>query len=305
MLQHLARNILHLDGQAGAELVFLRKSRTFKIPPRFRPTLISPSVMPSDPCLQAGTGPINLEETSMLRKRVFVLAFVTMLVCFAALPAAQAVTKVGRYAYALENGRIAAYAFDPTSGRLRIIQSVAATAGGVTVASATVHPSNKFLYVPTGSNSIAGFRIGTTGLLTPLSGSPFPSAFPMQIILFTASGKFAYTDGFPNSDVETFSVNTTTGALTSLGTVVSGRDTSDEAIMPKGNFIYIPNNGDSTVSGFAVNPTTGALTAVPESPFAAVPVVPPSGFTPAENSYTARTLTARSRPTQSTLPLAA
>ena len=169
----------------------------------------------------------------MLRKRVFVLAFVTMLVCFAALPPAQAVTKVGRYAYALENGRIAAYAFDPTSGQLRIIQSVAATAW-CHFTSATVHPSNKFLYVSTGSNSIAGFQIGTTGLLTPLSGSPFPSAFQCRIILFTASGKFALHGGFPNSDVETFSVNTTTGALTSLGTVVSGRERPIWRSWPRG-----------------------------------------------------------------------
>jgi 6-phosphogluconolactonase len=63
-------------------------------------------------------------------------------------------------------------------------------------------------------------------------------------------------------------VNTTTGALTSLGVVNLGSKTSDLAIMPKGNFIYAANNGSSTISGFSVNPTTGALTSVPGSPFA-------------------------------------
>jgi 6-phosphogluconolactonase len=203
----------------------------------------------------------------MLGKRVFVLAFVTTLVCFAALPPAQAVTKVGRYAYALENGRIAAYALDPTSGQLRIIQSVAVSSYN----SLTVHPSNKFVYVSTGSNSIAGYKIGTTGLLTPLAGSPFPTASTWQEIYFTPTGKFGYMQSYVSSNGEIFSVNTTTGALTSLGTVDLGSGTSDLAITAKGNFIYAANYGGSAISGFAINPTTGALTAVPGSPFSAGP----------------------------------
>jgi 6-phosphogluconolactonase len=203
----------------------------------------------------------------MLKKRFFVLACLMAIVCFAAPRAAHAAAKVGRYAVALENGRVATYAFDPTTGQLRIVQSVAAS----TYSSVTVHPNNKFVYVPTGSNSIAGFEIGSTGLLTPLYGSPFPTSFASQEIFFTPTGKFGYTQGYPSSDGEIFSVNTTTGALTSIGTVVWGSETPDLAIMPKGNFIYAANNGSNTISGFAINATTGALTAVPGSPFAAGP----------------------------------
>lgn len=196
----------------------------------------------------------------------------TALISFAALPAAQAVTKVGRFAVAVEKGKVATYTFDPTTGKLRIIQSLAASTGrGASYGSGTIHPNNKFLYVPTGSNSIAGFEIGTTGLLTPLSGSPFPTAYnTTAVIYFTPSGKFGYTENYPNN-VEMFSVNTTTGTLASLGTVTLGSDTTDLAIMPKGNFLYAANYGSSTIAGFAINPTTGALTAVPGSPFAAGP----------------------------------
>jgi len=202
----------------------------------------------------------------MLVKRSLILACLTALICFA-LPAAHAVTKVGRYAYALENGRIAAYALDPTTGQLRVIQSVAVSSYSLL----TVHPSNKFVYVTTGSNSIAGFRIGTSGLLTPLAGSPFTTAFAWQGIYFTPTGKFGYTQSYFTSDGEIFSVNTTTGALTSLGPVTLGSATTDLAITAKGNFIYAANYGSSTISGFAINPTTGALTAVPGSPFSAGP----------------------------------
>ena len=203
----------------------------------------------------------------MLRRRFIVLACLTTLICFALLPAAQAVTKVGRYAVVLENERIATYAFDPTTGKLRIIQSVAASSYSLL----TVHPTNKFVYVTTGSNSIAGYRIGTTGLLTALPGSPFPTAFTWQGIFFTPTGKFGYTQSYQNSNGEIFSVNTTTGALTSLGPVALGSGTSDLAITAKGNFIYAANAGSSTISGFAINPTTGALTAVPGSPLSAGP----------------------------------
>jgi 6-phosphogluconolactonase (cycloisomerase 2 family) len=210
---------------------------------------------------------MKMEKTSMPRIRLIALGCLISLVSFAALPAAQAVTKVGRYAYALENGTIAAYAFDPTTGQLRIIQSVAVSSYSLL----TVHPSNKFVYVTTGSNSIAGFKIGTAGLLTPLPGSPFPTASTWQGIFFTPTGKFGYTQSYANSSGEIFSVNTTTGALTSLGTVVLGSGAGDLAITAKGNFIYAANNEGSTISGFAINPTTGALTAVPGSPFAAGP----------------------------------
>jgi 6-phosphogluconolactonase (cycloisomerase 2 family) len=208
----------------------------------------------------------------MLAKKSLIFVCLLALISIAPLPAAHAVTKVGRYAYAIENGKIAAYAFDPTSGRLRVIQSVAASTNNTNTGGAvTVHPSNKFVYVPTGSNSIAGFKIGSTGLLTTLSGSPFPTAYnTTAVIYFTPTGKFGYTENWPNN-VEMFSVNTTTGALTSLGTVSLGSETSDLAITAKGNFIYAANNGNSTISGFAINPTTGALTAVPGSPFAAGP----------------------------------
>ncbi len=203
----------------------------------------------------------------MLRRSIFALAYLMTLMLFAEVLPAHAVTKVGRYAVALENGRLSTYAFDPTTGQLRIIQSVAANAYSLL----TIHPNSKFVYVPTGSNSIAGFAIGATGLLTPLSGSPFPTAGVWQGIFFTPTGKFGYTQSYASSVGEIFSVNTTTGALTSLGTVALGSGASDLAITAKGNFIYAANNNGSTISGFAINPTTGALTAVPGSPFAAGP----------------------------------
>jgi 6-phosphogluconolactonase (cycloisomerase 2 family) len=211
--------------------------------------------------------PKQIWRISMTRRSSLIFACWMMAISLAAMPAAHAAAKVGRFAVTIENGRIATYAFDPATGQLRVIQSLAASTDSLV----TIHPNNKFVYVPTGSNSIAGFAIGTTGLLTALSGSPFPTSFPAQGIYFTPSGKFGYTQGYPSGNGDIFSVNTTTGALTSIGSVVWGSETPDLAITAKGNFIYAANNGNSTISGFAINPTTGALTPVPGSPFPAGP----------------------------------
>lgn len=201
-----------------------------------------------------------------LPRKVAVLWILTV-ICFATLPSAHAVTRVGRYAYTAEGGDIVAYAMNPTTGQLRIVQVLQVPSDGIVV----VHPSNKFLYVMTGSSSIAGFKIGTNGLLTAITGSPFATTDVGAYLTFTPNGKFGYAENYPGSDLESFSVNTTSGVLTSTGTVVSGTRVSDVAITPKGNFLYSANNGDSTISGFAINATTGALTPVPGSPFAAGP----------------------------------
>jgi 6-phosphogluconolactonase len=212
----------------------------------------------------------------MARKRTFLLACALVLT-LAGVSNLHATTKVGRYVYVAESGQIAVYALNPATGQFKAIQAVGqSTFGGI-----TVHPSDKFLYVSTGSTSIAGYKIGTNGLLTQIAGSPFPTTYASGWIVFTPSGKFAWTENYPNN-AEAFSVDTTTGVLTSLGPVALGSGTSDVEITPKGNFLYAANNGDSTISGFAINATTGALTAVPGSPFAGGPgcassLIHPSG----------------------------
>jgi 6-phosphogluconolactonase (cycloisomerase 2 family) len=185
---------------------------------------------------------------------------------------------VARYAYALEYsaytpGLVVAYAINPTVGSLRALETVQLPSNNYGI---VVHPSNKFLYIPDGSQILA-YQIGTNGLLQPVSGSPFnlPGGSAMK---FSPDGKFAYT----NTGVE-YSVNVTTGTLTELGTATVGNLPFDVALAPSGKFLYIPNFNDNTISGFTVSKTTGALTAIAGSPFAAgdtgptADVVSPSG----------------------------
>ncbi len=173
-----------------------------------------------------------------------------------------AAANTARYAYALEysahtSGMVVAYAMNPTTGVLRALESVQLPSTNYGI---TVHPSNKFLYIPNGSEILA-YTIGTNGMLQTVTGSPFnlPGGSTLK---FLPNGNFGYTNG----GVE-YSVNTTTGALTQLGTATVGNIPYDAALSPSGGFLYILNYGDGTISAFTVNQTTGALTAVAGSPF--------------------------------------
>lgn len=173
-------------------------------------------------------------------------------------------TTFARYAYELEfsahtNGMVVAYSMNPSTGGLRALETVQIPSTNYGI---TVHPSNKFLYIPDAA-SILAYSIGSNGFLAPVTGSPF--ALPGGSALkFIPSGAFGYT----NMGAE-FSVNTTTGALTQIGSATVGRSPFDVALSPSGGFLYIPNFQDATISAFTVNQTTGALTPVTGSPFAA------------------------------------
>jgi len=198
------------------------------------------------------------------QKRVL-LACLTALFCSSLLPAAHATTKVSKYAYLSSNGQIAAYTVNPDGG-VRSIQALADAQSG----SPVVSPDNKFVYTLSGVNgspSIAGYKIGTNGTLTQLAGSPFASTGAIWLA-FTPNSKFAYGVDYTGSDnVEEFSVNTSTGALTSIGTIYTGADACDIEVNSKGTFAYVSNCGGSTISVFKINTTSGALTAVAGSPF--------------------------------------
>ncbi|MGD0413756.1 MAG: beta-propeller fold lactonase family protein [Terriglobales bacterium] len=201
----------------------------------------------------------------MSPKKVPVLAC-TLAVMLAAVSNLHAASKVGKYAYVPENGQLVAYATDPSTGRLRVIQAVGNTDYG---AGAIMHPSNKFVYVPTAGSAAAaplyGFKIGSNGTLTSLPG--FPISVSASWVTFTPNGKFAYMlDPFVNS-VGEYSVDTTTGALTSTGSAATGNGPNLMAITSKGTFAYVTNEFDNTVSAFSINSSTGALTPIAGSPF--------------------------------------
>jgi 6-phosphogluconolactonase (cycloisomerase 2 family) len=114
------------------------------------------------------------------------------------------------------------------------------------------------------------------GALTEVSGSPFSTGITPaagigvgQLAIHPA-GQFLYlgTRGNPNPGIEAFTVNRTTGALTSTGSFGNFGTTGvfGLRVHPSGKFVYA-GDANGHILGFAVDSTTGALTPLSGSPF--------------------------------------
>src|SRR5580704_6673009 len=205
-------------------------------------------------------------------------------------PQAIAVDPAGKFAYLASGGcgggtggYLSMYTIDPTTGAL--------TSAGPPVPSndeftdsVTVGPSGKFVYVASPGDvwviddgSIVTFAINpTTGALTSTAGgingtgaNGAPGFF--NSMAFDPSGKFAYSaDGgaFPPtsfgglSSVSMYTIDSTTGAMTSTGMIAAGAGPDSVAVDPAGKFAYVTNFNSSDVSMYTINATTGALASI-------------------------------------------
>ena len=83
-------------------------------------------------------------------------------------------------------------------------------------------------------------------------------------------GRFAYAADRGDNTISAYSIDSTTGALTAVGTPVpTGMSPYAIAARPDGEYVYVVNETSNNISVYAVNATSGALSAVPGSPFAA------------------------------------
>ncbi len=190
------------------------------------------------------------------------------------IPQSVAVHPTGKFVYVtnIDSGNISAFNVNAKDGSLSVIsQSPFLTASGSAVA--TFDPAGRFLFVGNSNGLLFVFTISaTTGVLTPVSGSPYPGGNRAAV---HPNGLFVYTGGCcGGSGVAQgtgYSIDQSTGALTSLaGTtfnMVSGLE-----IDPTGRFLYTavgaltPADG---LYGYTINTTTGALSAMPGAPFSA------------------------------------
>jgi YVTN family beta-propeller protein len=59
-----------------------------------------------------------------------------------------------------------------------------------------------------------------------------------------------------------YTINATTGALTSIGTIAAGSNPTSIAIHPSGKFAYVTNSASNEVSIYSIDATTGVLTLI-------------------------------------------
>src|SRR5947207_11528014 len=73
----------------------------------------------------------------------------------------------------------------------------------------------RYLYAPLFNGGIAAFVVdSTSGTLTNVAGSPFPTAYVPSAVTISPSGKFLYVADFTDRAVGGFLLDRTTGALT-------------------------------------------------------------------------------------------
>lgn len=194
-------------------------------------------------------------------------------------PSALLVHPNGRFIYVANSGsdNVSAFAIDSSTGAL--------TALGGNPFPAAVQPtalafdaSGRFMYV-THTNAaapgITGFRVDAmTGI--PLAIGPLTQTPPSPRMTLEPSGKYLYAASNTNSNVASFRIDQTTGALSLLDSMYlintggapifsfsALSSTTPATVVPK--HVFVANDGDGgngNVATYAVNATTGSLTAV-------------------------------------------
>jgi YVTN family beta-propeller protein len=184
-------------------------------------------------------------------------------------PDSVAVDPSGKFAYVANSisADVSMYTIDAATGSLTPTGPVAAG----TAVSVAVHPSGNFAYVAgcgdvVSISEISMYNINdATGTLTPI-GRIDAGACPFSVAVHP-SGRFAYVadlgDEFRFSDrVLMYTINGSTGELTSIGIIHAGPFPIAVAIDPSGKFAYVVNWGSNDISMYTVDPTTGALTLI-------------------------------------------
>jgi 6-phosphogluconolactonase len=197
-------------------------------------------------------------------------------------PQSIAVAPAGKFAYVMNGGcyggiggYLSMYTINPATGAMASIGPPVWTYDADYPGSMAVDPSGKFVYVANPGDpwspdygSVSMYSINAaTGALTytgMLSGNCPGLCFPSSVAV-EPSGKFAYVaNGGAGSpfNIEMYTINGTTGALTSIGTIATGTDPAFVAVDPSGKFAYVANSGSNDVSMYTIEATTGVLASI-------------------------------------------
>ncbi len=107
---------------------------------------------------------------------------------------------------------------------------------------------------------VFGFSVGSGGVLTPLSGSPFAAGVKPSAIASDASSTYVYITDFASGNV--LGYNAKSGSLTPLGgsPFRAGNQPSAIVVDTAYPFAYVTNSQDSSVTAYSIS--NGALTSI-------------------------------------------
>jgi 6-phosphogluconolactonase (cycloisomerase 2 family) len=129
-----------------------------------------------------------------------------------------------------------------------------------------VDPFGKFLYA-VHQNGVDCYAIDPwAGTLILIKGVAMGAGVLPRSIAIEPSGRFAYVANAISGTVSLFSVDSTNGNLTALGSVPAGASPNAITVDASGRFAYVVNQVSNDVSVYSINSVSGAL-----SPLSAVP----------------------------------
>ncbi|MCS6947251.1 MAG: beta-propeller fold lactonase family protein, partial [Steroidobacteraceae bacterium] len=176
-----------------------------------------------------------------------------------------------RFVYALSRNPtgVVGYRVDPDTGALTLFTSTPVTAGNEP-GTLRADPAGRFLFVGNRtSNDISVFSInGSTGVLTPVGGSPFGSGGqdPHDLAVHP-SGQSLYVANRDSNTVAGFRIDPATGALSVIpGATVTGiPQPKGLAVDPAGRLLFVAATPQasspiaSILRVYRIDPITGAL----------------------------------------------
>ena len=193
-------------------------------------------------------------------------------------PTAIAVTSMGSFVYVTDstNNTVVGFAFN-SNGALSSVPGQFFSVGNTP--RAVLSPSiGTFLYVAnSGTNDIYEFFINTDGSLVPIAQSTTPTKVGTGVgpiaMLTDPNAKYLYALANGGSQINGYTVNHVTGALTALapngGTVSTGANPVALTMRSDGTtsgdfWLFTSNFGANSVSSYALNGATGTLSALPQ-----------------------------------------
>lgn len=185
------------------------------------------------------------------------------------------------YPDSVGNARVAAFAITSGTGVLTEITGspflLGALSAGWDLNAFAIDPLGRFFYavgqngfgIPEGAFYAVNGINSTTGALTSVAGSPFdlnaPTAEAMTSIVIDQTGSYFYGGGPFDDVVVEFSINSSTGVLTSIGTLNVPGSVALTAVDPSNTFLFGTNsvyapNPTNLDSPYTINHSTGGLT---------------------------------------------
>lgn len=116
--------------------------------------------------------------------------------------------------------------------------------------------------------TISGFAIASSGVLTPVPGSPFAAGTTPTGITIDPTSRFVYTTDSVQNQLISFNIQGN-GSLIPLpaGPVTTGAFPVAVTVDPRGKYLYVSNFNDSTLDEFAIAQGSGEPSSIASGPF--------------------------------------